>query len=248
MKKILFLLLVLTTLPLPAKRTSRVLVLTEGAGQHQAMSDACLQWLEGESHLLRFTIQVLPHPNSLHAEADFDAFDLIIQLDYPPYAWSKETASAFEAYMQKGKGAWIGLHHATLLGDFDGYPMWQWFSDFMGGIRFRHYIAPLADGTVRVEEARHPIMRGVHSTFTIEDDEWYTYHCSPRPHVRVLANVDEDSYRPASDVRMGDHPVVWTNESISTRNVYFQMGHSPKLYQNKDFCRMFHNALKWALR
>ena len=34
--------------------------------------------------------------------------------------------------------------------------------------------------------------------------EWYTYDKSPRPNVRVLASVDEATYTPASDIKMGD--------------------------------------------
>lgn len=71
-------------------------------------------------------------------------------------------------------GEEIGFHHATLLGDFDGYPMWQWFSDFMGGVTFKNYIAPLADGTVCVEDDSHPVLKGVDKTFVLPDDEWAT--------------------------------------------------------------------------
>lgn len=151
-------------------------------------------------------------------------------------------------YIDNGKGGWIGFHHATLLGEFDGYPMWNWFSDFMGGIRFQNYIAALADGTVGVEDAAHPVMAGVDSTFVLPDDEWYTYDKSPREKVRVLASVDESTYTPVSDVKMGDHPVIWTNPDKKAKNVYFQFGHSPKLFGNDDFKRLFSNAIDWCLQ
>lgn len=76
-----------------------------------------------------------------------------------------------------------------MLGEFDGFPLWQWFSDFMGGVRFQNYIAPLADGTVLVEDKKHPVMKGVQASFVVPDDEWYTYDKSPRPNVRVVASV-----------------------------------------------------------
>lgn len=224
-----------------------VLVLTEGAGQHKPMSDAALKWLIDESQVLDFSLQVMNTPNWLKSIDDFNRFDLIIQLDYPPYAWNDDTAAAFMTYMQQGHGAWIGFHHSTLLGEFDGYGMWEWFSSFMGGIRYDNYIAPLADGKVTVEQPAHPIMKGVNPSFVIPDDEWYTYDKSPRANVQVLASVDESTYKPDSDIKMGDHPVIWINPAMPTRNVYFQMGHSPKLYQHSDFCTLLHNTLKWAL-
>lgn len=226
---------------------SHVLVLTEGAGQHRAFSDVALKWLIDTGEVMGFTISVLNNAQPV-TEQFLSQFQLIIQLDFPPYTWPKEAEQAFVDYIDNGKGGWIGFHHATLLGEFDGYPLWQWFSDFMGGIRFNNYIAPLADGTVVVEDNEHPVMAGVSSSFVLPNDEWYTYDKSPRPNVSVLAHVDEATYTPASDIKMGDHPVIWVNEQKQARNVYFQMGHSPKLFNSDDFTMMLRNAIDWTLK
>jgi type 1 glutamine amidotransferase len=71
-------------------------------------------------------------------------------------------------------------------------------------------------------------MQGLGSSFEIKDEEWYTYDKSPRPNVHVLASVDESTYSPDSTIKMGDHPVVWTNEHMKARNVYIFMGHRPE--------------------
>ena len=63
----------------------------------------------------------------------------------------------------------------------------------------------------------------------------------------MLASVNENSYQPASQVKMGDHPVIWTNPKKAARNVYFQIGHSGSLFDNPDFVRMFSNAILWGL-
>lgn len=225
---------------------AKVLVLTERGGQHGGFTDAGLKWLVAEGAKGNFSITEINNARNI-TEAYLSQFSLVIQLDFPPYTWSKEAEDAFVKYIEEGRGGWIGFHHATLLGEFDGYPMWQWFSDFMGGVRFKNYIAPLADGTLIVEDKQHPVMKGVPASFVVPDDEWYTYDKSPRPNVHVLANVDESSYTPASDIKMGDHPVVWVNESKKARNVYFQIGHSSKLYETEGFTTMFRNAIEWAL-
>jgi type 1 glutamine amidotransferase len=64
--------------------------------------------------------------------------------------------------------------------------------------------------------------------------------------VHVLANVDEDSYAPARNVKMGDHPVIWTNAHYKSRDVYFQFGHKPELFENRAFTALFLNAMRWA--
>lgn len=225
---------------------AKVLVLTERGGQHGGFTDAGLRWLAAEGAKGNFSITEINNARNI-TEAYLSQFSLVIQLDFPPYTWPKEAEDAFVKYIEEGHGGWIGFHHATLLGEFDGYPMWQWFSDFMGGVRFKNYIAPLADGTLIVEDEQHPVMKGVPASFVVPDDEWYIYDKSPRPNVHVLANVDESSYTPASDIKMGDHPVVWVNESKKARNVYFQIGHSSKLYETEGFTTMFRNAIDWTL-
>lgn len=225
---------------------AKVLVLTERGGQHGGFTDAGLRWLAAEGVKGNFSITEINNARNI-TEAYLSQFSLVIQLDFPPYTWPKEAEDAFVKYIEEGRGGWIGFHHATLLGEFDGYPMWQWFSDFMGGVRFKNYIAPLANGTLIVEDKQHPVMKDVPASFVVPDDEWYTYGKSPRPNVHVLANVDESSYTPASDIKMGDHPVVWVNESKKARNVYFQIGHSSKLYETEGFTTMFRNAINWTL-
>jgi hypothetical protein len=64
--------------------------------------------------------------------------------------------------------------------------------------------------------------------------------------VHVLAHVDESSYRPSSDIKMGDHPVIWTNEKMKARNIYILMGHHPSLFTNDAYKTLLRNAILWA--
>jgi hypothetical protein len=120
----------------------RVLVLFENGGHHLAFTNAAQPWLNKLAADSNFTINYIQKTDSIN-EAFLAKYQLFIQLDYAPYGWTPAAMAAFKDYIEKGKGGWIGLHHATLLGEFDGYPMWPWFSDFMGGIKFKNYIATL---------------------------------------------------------------------------------------------------------
>lgn len=223
----------------------KALVLTERGGDHEGFVIAALDWLKAYSAENNFEIDVINQAAEI-TEASLSKYKLIIQLNYPPYTWDQEAMSAFVKYVEEGRGGWIGFHHASLLGEFDGYTMWNWFSDFMGGIRFKGYIAGTVSGTVNVEDKKHPVMKGVSRSFVLDNEEWYIFDRDPRPKVHVLATVDESSYKPASDIKMGDHPVVWVNEKMKARNVYFLMGHNASLFKSKDFVRMFSNAIQWA--
>ena len=48
----------------------------------------------------------------------------------------------------------------------------------------------------------------------------------------VIASVDESTYNPDSDIKMGDHPVIWSNLNFKARNIYIFMGHSLDLFNN----------------
>jgi type 1 glutamine amidotransferase len=224
----------------------RVLAIAEAGGIHRPFVDGAIAWLAQEAKKDDFTIDYIENTDKIN-DAFLAQYQLFIQLNYPPYAWTPTAVAAFQKYIDEGKGGWIGFHHATLLGEFDGYPIWPWFQDFMGGIRFKDYIATFVSAKVNVEDKTHPAMKGLPGSFDIKDEEFYTYDKSPRPNVRVLATVDESTYTPDSKIKMGgDHPVVWTNEHKKARNIYIFMGHRPEHFQNPAYTQLFHNAILWA--
>jgi uncharacterized protein len=222
-----------------------VIALAERAGIHKPFVDAAKVWLGKLASEHNFTVDYIEDTQKMD-DAFLAKYNLFIQLNYPPYMWTETAKAAFIKYIEEGKGGWIGFHHATLLGEFDGYQMWPWFHEFMGGVRFKNYIASFVTGMVTVEDKNHPAMKDIASPFVIEKEEWYTYDTSPRPNVHVLASVDEKTYTPSTDIKMGDHPVIWTNEHYKARNIYIFMGHHPELFDNPMFAKIFRNAIFWA--
>jgi type 1 glutamine amidotransferase len=253
MKKIILLILgCFTSLGMLSAQTKtprfKVIALYENGGHHIEYSKAAVVWLNKLAADSNFSIDYIQNTDKID-EAFLANYQLFIQLDYPPYGWKDKAVTAFQNYIEQGKGGWIGFHHASLLGEFDGYPMWQWFSAFLGQIRYKDYIATFVKATVNVEDKAHPVMKGVSPSFSVEKEEFYTYDKSPRPNVHVLATVDEATYQPNSTIKMGgDHPVVWTNSNYKARNIYIFMGHSPLLFQSKDYTTLFTNAIFWAAK
>jgi len=223
----------------------RVIALAEHGGIHKPFVDAAKPWLAKLASENNFTVDYIEDTEKID-DAFLAKYNLFIQLNYPPYMWTDTAKAAFIKYIEQGKGGWIGFHHATLLGEFDGYQIWPWFQQFMGGIRFKNYIATFVSGSVTVEDKNHPAMKDVPSPFLIDKEEWYTYDTNPRPNVHVLASVDEKSYTPSTDIMMGDHPVVWTNEHYKARNIYIFMGHRPEHFDNPAFTKIFKNSIFWA--
>jgi type 1 glutamine amidotransferase len=227
------------------KPAFKALVLTERGDQHEGFVVAALDWLQIFAKQNNIELTIINDTKDIN-DAYLSDYKVFIQLNFPPYHWSDESKAAFQKYIEEGRGGWVGFHHATLLGEFDGYPMWDWFSNYMGGIRFKNYIAKLSSGVVHLEDSNHPVMKGIPKTFVIKDEEWYTFDKNPRPKVTVLANVDEKTYQPQTDIKMGDHPVIWMNNKVKARNVYFLMGHHANLLKSEEFKKMFANAILWA--
>ena len=227
------------------KPVFKVLAIAENGGHHIEYSKAAKIWIDKLANDNNFSVDYIENTDKIN-DAFLSQYQLFIQLDFPPYAWTPTAGAAFEKYINEGRGGWIGFHHATLLGEFDGYPMWNWFSEFMGGVRYKDYIPTFASGRVHVEDNAHPVMKGLPASFFVDMEEWYTYDKSPRANVKVLASVDESTYKPDSKIKMGDHPVIWSNPKIAGRNVYIFMGHSPDLFDNEAYKTLFKNAIFWA--
>jgi len=234
-----------STWPKPPK--FRVLAIAErGGGDHQKFVDAATVYLNKLAVDNDFAVDYINGTERINDES-LTQYKLFIQLNYPPYRWAPVARAAFEKYITEGKGGWIGFHHAGLLGDFDGYPMDPWFSQFLGGIRFTHYLPDFANATVKIDDPSSPLAKGLPPSFVIDREEWYTWSQSPRPNVSVLASVDESSYVPNTMIKMGgDHPVVWSNSHFKARNVYIFMGHHGGLFDNPNFVQLFRNAIFWG--
>jgi hypothetical protein len=228
-----------------SKPKFKIIALAEAGGIHRPFVDAAKVWLQKLAAENNFSVDYIENTDKVN-DAFLAQYQVFVQLNYPPYGWTPTAATAFTKYITEGRGGWIGFHHATLLGEFDGYGIWPWFSEFMGGIRFTDYIPKFANATVVVEDPSHAVMKNVKASFTVDQEEWYTYDKSPRPNVHVLARVDEATYSPDTRTKMGDHPVIWTNERYRARNVYIFMGHHPELFQNPAFTTIFRNSIFWA--
>lgn len=224
----------------------RALAIAEIGGGHVLFTEAAKIWLNKLAADSNFTIDYITDTKTI-TRSLLANYQLFIQLNYPPYPWGEEAQAAFTDYIEQGRGGWIGFHHPTLLGVFDGYPMWQWYSAFMGGIMFNDYLPGGTSARLTVEDKNHPVMKGLQPVF-ITKDEWYLYDKSPRSNVHVLASIDESTYDPPKEKKMGDHPVIWTNEHVKARNIYIAMGHFPELFKDENYAGLVKNAIFWAVK
>lgn len=152
---------------------------------------------------------------------------------------------AFRAWVEQGGGV-VLLHGAG--GDHDY--AWSWYRDALLGVRFiGHTSRPeqFQRGTIRIVARDHPATRGLPARWN-RVEEWYAFDRSPAGRgTRVLATLDEASYRPAAEQRMGaSHPIIWTRCVGRGRALFSALGHRAETYAEPLHRRLIGNAIGWA--
>ncbi|MEZ5571818.1 MAG: ThuA domain-containing protein [Halioglobus sp.] len=182
---------------------------------------------------------------------DLARFDAVVFLNASGDMLSDQQESAFQSWLEAG-GGWLGIHAA---GD-SSHLAWKWYRDNLIGATFTaHILGPqFQRATVLLEHQQHPVLQGVPDIWEHEE-EWYSWERSPRAEgFTILATLDEGSYTPeqkfmgkVTDLRMGDHPVVWTNCIQRGRSVYMAMGHKAEAFEQPQVRRLIDNALTWLI-
>ena len=211
-------------------------------GLHQSFVDAAKAWLalrRGPAASPSSTLKTPAHRRCVFVSR-IPAF---IQLNYPALQVEPAGDGGFPEVHWGGPRRVDRFSSRNLLGEFDGYPMWPWFSEFMGGIRFARLHRDVCLGRVTVEAPFAPRDEGRGRAVSPSTTRNGTPTTNRRgPTCTCWRVLTRRRYSPPSSTTMGDHPVVWTNERMKARNVYISDGPSwgavsePRLYE--DFSQL----------
>ena len=172
-----------------------------------------------------------------------EPYDVIIMTNAAPHSPSER--ERFERYMEEG-GGWIGFHGA---GYNDLSTGWDWFRDFLGGVRFRCNTWPPQPGLMVVESRTHPVTRNLPERFVAPESEYYQWQPDLRanPAVQVLLSLAPENFPMGLKdvVYGGDFPIVWTNRNY--RMLYLNMGHCAGSFSDATQNLLFVNALRWVV-
>jgi type 1 glutamine amidotransferase len=181
-------------------------------------------------------------------DARLTRFRVLVSNNATGANWSAPQQEAFRRWILAG-GGFVGVHGAA--GTRTRF--WDWYTDELLRGRFvGHPLFPqLQTARVIVEDRAHPATAHLGASFEHED-EWYSFERSARgPGVRVLARLDESSYRPRElwrSLAMGDHPIVWSHCPGAGRAFYSALGHAAASYARPEHARMLEGAIAWAAR
>lgn len=175
-------------------------------------------------------------------------FDAVIWNNVSGDVLTLSQRRALQDYIKTG-GGFVAVHGSA----GDPAYFWDWYADVLIGARFKgHPLAPqFQDARVVVDDRSHPIAARLPSDWVMKD-EWYSFRTNPRAAgARVVLRLDESSYKPqgmGQDLRMGDHPIAWTNCIGKGRVFYSAIGHRPDAYRDVQNLTLLDAALDWAVR
>ncbi len=152
----------------------------------------------------------------------------------------------FKAYIEQG-GGFAGFHGSG----GDPYYDWDWYADTLIGARFlSHPMSPqFQAATLKIDDSHDSIVRDLPAQWTMTD-EWYSFKTDPRSkRAHILVTLDENTYKPMTgkiDIRMGDHPIAWTQCIGNGRSFYTAIGHRPESYTEPNTSKLMERGVAWA--
>jgi type 1 glutamine amidotransferase len=150
-----------------------------------------------------------------------------------------EQQQAFRKYIEAGGG--LAAVHAAVYGDVATEGSWPWYGEAMCAAFTNH--SAIVPAVIDVEDGKHPSTETLPKRWS-RTDEWYNFITSPRGKVRVLASLDETTYKGGT---MGnDHPVAWCKEVGKGRVWYTALGHTEASFSEPLFLQHLLGGIQFA--
>jgi len=180
-------------------------------------------------------------------DRDLRRFDVVVWNNVSGDVLTVAQERAFKEWLNTG-GGYVGIHGSG----GDPVYVWSWYVNRLLGAQFKgHPLNPqFQSATVNVSDPHAGITRGMDASWTMSE-EWYSFTSSPRLRgAHVLATLDETTYSPLGiggmDLRMGDHPIAWTQCIRDGRAFYTAIGHRPESYSEPHALRLLQRGIAWA--
>lgn len=178
---------------------------------------------------------------------DLARFDAVVLNSTSGDIFTTDQRAAFRGWIENGGGV-VLLHGAGGDHRYD----WDWYRDTLLGVRFiGHTSTPdqFQNGTINVVDPAHPATKRLPVRWP-RTEEWYAFDRVPTGNdTRILATLDEASYRPEAAQRMGAlHPIVWTRCADRGRVFFSALGHKAETYAEPLHLTLIDGAMAWAAR
>lgn len=243
--------------------TFRLLVYSQTEGFRHNSIETGVETVTQLGAMNGFTVDHSEDP-AVFSDGNLARYAAVLWLNTTGNLLDDEQRRAFEDFVADG-GGYAGVHSAAD-SNFD----WPFYEELVGAYFHSHPVFPVfadegpgvQDGELRVEAPEHPTTAHLPDPWVISD-EFYSFRRNPRGIVRVLLNIDEDSYDQDPNTTnisadqgfiigetgtMNDHPMSWCHDNLGGRAWYTALGHSIGLYDDSEFRRHLLNGILVAAR
>ncbi|MDX1618969.1 MAG: ThuA domain-containing protein [Balneolaceae bacterium] len=222
-----------TAQPVDQEQT-RLLVFTKTDGfRHSSIPDGvqALREIGGEND---FSIDHTEDAALFSAE-NLQQYDAVVFLNTTEDVLNDEQQDAFKQYINGG-GGFVGIHAAS-----DTEYGWPWYGRLVGAYFVSH--PSIQEATIRVLNRNHPSTSHLPAEW-VRTDEWYNFK-EIQPHINVLANLDESTYRGGENGE--NHPIAWYHEFEGGRVFYTAGGHTSESYSEPLFRQHLLGGIRYVL-
>lgn len=154
-----------------------------------------------------------------------------------PEPWFENTVTEvmggeLKSYVEQG-GSFLAVHSGNVFtGEGDGI---KEYTEFVGNRFLSH---PLRCEVTLKKEKEHPVMKGVAEEFLIRDEHYQ---------MEILAQ-DADIFLTSHSKTGGVQTAGYTREIGNGRLCVLTPGHTLSVWQNREFQKIFLNAMQWCLK
>ncbi len=209
----------------PAK--FRVLVFSKTLGYRHANIPLGVETIRGLGAEHGFAVDAT-EDSSVFTPANLARYKAVVFLSVTGDVLNAAQEQALKDYVLGG-GGFVGIHGA-LFGPSACLDKWAWYGELCC-VTFKNHSA-VVPAEVEVEDRSNPSTVGLPETWR-RTDEWYNYEGTPRGKARVLATVDESSYK-GGTVGL-DHPISWCRAAGKGIMWYTAMGHTEESFREPLF-------------
>lgn len=235
------LLIVVSTLSLQAEQFKALVFADASDKWHHESVPVARASFERLSNLHFFELTWV-ETDAAFAKQEYENYDVVVFISANPCALDEVKRTEFTNYVNAGGGI-VGVHAAcATLKDPN---RWLWWEALLGRTFIKHPIRQSA--TINVTDPDFPACLHLGQKF-LWTDEWYEFEPPHPPHLNVVLTVDESTYTPTTEHRMGaHHPVAWWHTQNGRRVFYTSLGHNTASYNDAEFLKHIYGGMLWAV-
>ncbi|WP_337041395.1 ThuA domain-containing protein [Emticicia sp. 17c] len=224
------------------RKQFRVLLFSKTDGFHHESINEGVTAIKGLAERHFFSVDWQENA-SIFNEKALANYDVVLFLNTTGNILTPEQQTAFEKFIQSGKG-YVGIHSAS-----DTEYDWEWYTK-MVGMMFKIH-PTIQTAYLKVEDKNFPGMERFPAKL-LWTDEWYEFGPAKSKDLHFLVSIDEKSYNP--NVKWGDnegkgmgfHPISWYHNYDGGRAFYTAMGHVPQTFSDQTFLDHIYGGIYWA--